>query len=177
MASWVARVEWRDGIAMSDIDLLSIAASLSAYNTSVGREHEAGRISASLSLEASTLRQAAVDALRIVRGAVSQAGHPFHPVGVEVLDEPTFVARLAQSAKPPLVGYAEIAEIANLSHREAQELSDVPGFPPAVVETRAGPLRVRLHVEAWLATWEREHGRPREASDPDARQDARPDTP
>lgn len=109
MTSWVARVEWHGGAAMSDIDLLSIAAALSAYNTSVGREHEAGRISASLSLEASTLRQAAVDALRIVRGAVLDAGHPFHPLGVEVLDEPTFVARLAHSASRPLVGYVEIS--------------------------------------------------------------------
>jgi hypothetical protein len=109
MTSWVARVEWRHGVAMSDIDLLSIAAALSSYNTSVGREHEAGRVSASLSLEASTLRQAAVDALRIVRGAVLEAGHPFHPVGVEVLDEPTFVARLARSGTPPLVGHVEIS--------------------------------------------------------------------
>ncbi|MGW5364766.1 hypothetical protein [Actinopolymorpha pittospori] len=109
MTSWVARVEWRDGSAMSDIDLLSIAATLSSYNTSVGREHEIGRVSASLSLEATTLRQAAVDALRIVRGAVLDAGHPFHPVGVEVLDEPTFVARLAHSASAPRVGYAEVS--------------------------------------------------------------------
>ena len=68
---------------------------------------------------------------------------------------------LAEPAIPPLVGYAEIAEMAGVSRQRARELPNLPDFPPAVTETSSkGPLRVRSQVANWIQGWERRAGRP-----------------
>ncbi|MGW5362904.1 hypothetical protein [Actinopolymorpha pittospori] len=164
MANWAARVEWNDADDLTDVALERIAETLRAHSAAVGREREPDRASVNLTVEANTLRQADDLALRLVRDAVRAAGRRFEPSGVEVLDEATFAARLAEPTIPPLVGYAEIAELAGVSRQRARELGNLEGFPPAVVETQAGPLRVRSQVEIWMSQWERKPGRPRKAS-------------
>lgn len=62
---------------------------------------------------------------------------------------------------PDLVGYAEIAEIAGVSRSRARQFADLDGFPAPVVETAAGPLRLKSAVQAWVATRNTKPGRPR----------------
>ncbi|WP_020578936.1 hypothetical protein [Actinopolymorpha alba] len=163
MATWVARVEWHGTEqAPSDDDLETIAEALAQNAGSVGREREPDRVSATVAVEANSLRQAIDGALRVVRYAVQGQNLPFAPHGVEVLDENTFARRLTLPSIPPLVGYAEIARMADVSRQRAQQLSELPGFPPAVPDV-PGPLRVRSQVETWLSKWERKPGRPRKA--------------
>jgi hypothetical protein len=81
--------------------------------------------------------------------------------GLEVLDTAEHHRRTEQPTVPPLVGFAEIAEMAGVSRQRAWQLADLTGFPPAVVETQSGPPRVRTQVEGWLSRWERKAGRPK----------------
>ena len=74
--------------------------------------------------------------------------------GVEVLDSPTYDQR---TRIPAVVGYADIAGV---SRQRARELATRPDFPPAGVDTSAGPLRGRRDVQAWLDYWNRKPGRP-----------------
>ncbi|GAA5203106.1 hypothetical protein GCM10025773_32100 [Microbacterium jejuense] len=49
-----------------------------------------------------------------------------------------------------VVGYAEIADMAQVSRQAARAWADNPTFPPAVIETAQGPLRAKDAVQAWL---------------------------
>ncbi|GAA5035516.1 hypothetical protein [Actinopolymorpha pittospori] len=166
MTIWAARVEWYEAGDTTANGLATIAETLEPHRAAVGRELEPDRASACLVVESKALPQAVDLAMRLVRDAVQEAGRRFDPLGVEVLDEETFVARVTKPSIPPLVGYAEIAEIAGVSRQRARELATLQGFPPTVVATLSGPLWVRSQVEAWLAKVERQPGRPRKASDP-----------
>ncbi|GAA5036933.1 hypothetical protein [Actinopolymorpha pittospori] len=166
MVMWAARVEWYEAGETTANGLATIAETLEPHRAAVGRELEPDRASACLVVESNTLRQAVDLAMRLVRDAVQEAGRRFNPLGVEVLDEETFVARVAKPSIPALVGDAEIAEIADVSRQRAHELATLQGFPPAVVETLSGPLRVRSQVEEWLSKWKRKPERPRKASEP-----------
>lgn len=79
---------------------------------------------------------------------------------VEAATEQARAKELAEPVIPPLVGYAEIAEIAGVSRQRARQLAEQPGFPVPVTKTAAGPLRVRAAVEDWAATRRTKPGRP-----------------
>lgn len=111
-------------------------------------------------LEAPTLRQAIATALQRVESATGAKA-----TGVEAITREEVERRILEPLVPDLVGYAEIAEILSVSRQRAAQLGDRPDFPPAVVTTKAGPLRVRAAVEAWATTWERKGGRPRKTTD------------
>jgi len=65
---------------------------------------------------------------------------------------------------PDLVSYAEIAEIAGVSRQRARQFADIEGFPKPVVETAAGPLRLKASVEAWVERRNTKPGRPRKTA-------------
>ena len=158
-ATWSARVDWADDC--SDEQLADIAEALAGHHAALTTNSAGGRVSAQLTIQATTLRQAIDTALAAVRDAVHRADGRFSPVRVDVVDEATFRAELVEPAIPPLVGYAEIAEMAGVSRQRARELPNLPDFPPVVTETSSkGPLRVRSQVAAWIQGWERRSGRP-----------------
>jgi hypothetical protein len=84
-----------------------------------------------------------------------------------VLPRSVFELRVEQPSIPELWGYVEIAEHFGVTRQRARQLTDLAGFPAAVVDTAAGPLRVRQQVEAWGSTWERKSGRPRKSAAPE----------
>jgi len=181
MSSWTARVEWATHDAYTEDALDVLMGHLEGHGAAVGpalaptpeREpidlgpdlpgavlSSSGHWSATLTLEANTLRQAIAAALELVEKATGEKA-----VAVEVLPTDVYDLRVQQPTIPELVGYAEIAEMFGVTRQRARQLVDLPGFPAAVVETAAGPLRVRRQVEGWGRGWERKGGRPRKAQD------------
>lgn len=164
MTNWTIRVDWLDyGGGPNDAELDNLVDALAEHHAAISTEHDKPnypvRMSATITLEAGSLRQAVAAALQTVEAA---AGHK--ACGLEVLATHEYDHRAAEPSIPELVGYAEIAELAGVSRQRAAQLADIEGFPPAVVQVKAGPLRVRRQVEAWLANWQRKSGRPKKAA-------------
>lgn len=167
MPSWTARVEWRTPNAPDAEALDDLHTALAAVHGSVGLEEtvageELATMSATVTVDAGTLRQAIAAALRAVDDAGASLGQPIHATGLEILDTETHDRRSERPAIPPLVGYAEIAEVLGVSRQRARFIAEHrPDFPPAVVETAStGPLRLRTQVEAYAAR-RRPTGRPK----------------
>jgi hypothetical protein len=81
---------------------------------------------------------------RARRGRHRREGHRGRGPPDDVAD-----ARAPAPSIPELVGYAEIAEMFDVTRQRARQLVDLPGFPAAVVETAAGRCGCRKQVEAW----------------------------
>lgn len=162
MTSWTIRVEWTHiTYNMTEID--ELVDQLVGYSPAISLEHDPGEFypkiySATITLEAPSLRQATTSALQLVEAAISQKAD-----GIEVLRTYEFDRRIDAPTFPELVGYAEIAELAGVSRQRAAQLAELDGFPPAVVRVKSGPLRVKAQVEGWLSRWERKAGRPAKA--------------
>lgn len=119
------------------------------------------RLGIAMSVRSDDLVQAAARALDYLQGALPRPIEISSTERIEVATESYREEQLADPVIPPLVGYAEIAEIAGVSRQRARQFADLPDFPVPVVETAAGPLRVRAAVEAWAATRNPTPGRPR----------------
>lgn len=65
------------------------------------------------------------------------------------------------TTRTDLIPAAEIARLAGVSRQRAHVLATRDDFPEPAVESLLGKLWRRDHVEAFLATWERQPGRPR----------------
>ena len=179
MTTWIARVEWATLDAYTEPAIDDLMTHLAGHSAAVGPEPvpaadltpdpELGAAvggttvlaspaywSATIAVEANTLRQAIASALELVEGATGEKA-----AGVEVLGEHVYDARGEHPAIPDLVGYAEIADMLGVTRQRALQLAGGAGFPVAVVETKAGPLRVKAQVEGWASRWERKSGRPR----------------
>lgn len=171
MASWTARVEWLEESEPTSDALGTIASRLADVHGSVGVEIPATNgggpvtMSATVTVEAATLRRATAAALRAVEEAGQDRPGRIQVHGVEVLDTATYDRRSASPAIPPLVGYTEIAEMLGVSRQRARELAtDREDFPDVVASTQtSGPLRVRTQVEAWASRWERRGGQRKKA--------------
>ena len=59
------------------------------------------------------------------------------------VDEPLF---------PRVVGFAEIARMADVTRQSARDYAKGRNFPPPVIVTAQGPLFAAASVEAWLET-------------------------
>jgi hypothetical protein len=163
--SWTVRVNWLDhegGPNDNELEriLSELAGRHAAINLEPDDEHGFVRMCATVTLEAASLRQAVAAALADVEAATRSRAY-----GLEVLPTHEFDRMLNRPSIPELVGYAEIAQMAGVSRQRAAQLPEIPGFPPAVVQVRAGPLRVRRQVAAWLSGWERKNGRPNKTKD------------
>jgi hypothetical protein len=167
MGTWIARVEWRTPDTYDEPALDLVMEHLAGHDPALARESGPYATlevwSATVTITgANTLRKATAAALELVEGATGEKA-----VGIEVLPVEVHDHRVEQPTIPELVGYAEIAEMLGVTRQRASQLADAVGFPAAVIETRAGPLRVRSQVEHWAATWERKGGRPRKVVAPE----------
>ena len=166
MDKWIARVEWQTPDTYDEAALDLVMDHLAGHDPAVAREtptaaagEQVETWSATVTIQAATLRKATAAALELVEGATGEKAS-----GIEVLDVATHDHRLEQPTIPDLVGYAEIADLLGVTQQRARQLADLAGFPAPAVVVRAGPLRVRSQVEGWAATWERKVGRPRKAA-------------
>lgn len=65
-----------------------------------------------------------------------------------------------------LVSNVEVARILGVTRQRAQamDVNPPPGYPPAVVRTAHGALRLRADVEAWAKLPRSRGGRPRKVT-------------
>lgn len=170
MTEWTARVEWdadtgssTGSITEPDEDYLDdVTTIVVGHHGALGVRGR--RIEATFTVEAGTLRQAITSALAVIDTGARAVGRRVVPAGIEVLDAGEAERRLAEPTIPELVGHREVADMAGVSPQRAAQLTQLDGFPPAVVTVAAGPLRVRSQVETWIARWDRTPGRrPRSA--------------
>ncbi|HLR55184.1 MAG TPA: hypothetical protein VK096_00325, partial [Actinomycetales bacterium] len=115
----------------------------------------------SLAIDAKTALEAANKAARIVDDALEA---DTKITKLDVRDASTMAQEITTPVIPDLVSYAEIAEIAGVSRQRARQFADIEGFPKPVVETAAGPLRLKASVEAWVERRNTKPGRPRKTT-------------
>lgn len=157
--TWTARVEWRNGYEPGQTTVDAWVDRLADHSPVIAHEHRlegSWRMSATITVEAPSLRQAVQAAVRLVEDAVTVA----HADGVEVLTAAEYTRRLAEPQIPPLVGLADIAAKLEVSRQRASQLAERADFPPIAARTAAGPLFIEAQVDTWAATWERKPGRP-----------------
>lgn len=146
--------ELADGVEFGVLEALEPYAAAMSTN----RDRRGGGVSFTVEAESVTATvpeiQKAVDSIRHILGGL-------HIIHVDVRTEEAIKASNATLSIPDLVGYSEIAELAGVSRQRAREIAHLEGFPVPVVETAAGPLRVKEAVESWLKSWDRKPGRPR----------------
>lgn len=71
-------------------------------------------------------------------------------LGVDVQTYEQLDAELRRPLFPEVVGYAEIAEMAEVTRQGARKYADDNDFPRPVIETKQGPLRSKAAVERYL---------------------------
>ncbi len=110
--------------------------------------------SARLQLEADNAADAAAKLVAVLDAGASIV----HVAATTIAD---WERQLANLELPDLVGVVDIQEMAGLRTKQrALQVTELAGFPPPAVRTRAGRLWVREAVEAFLAGWPRRRGRP-----------------
>jgi hypothetical protein len=112
------------------------------------------------------------DALRAVSQALDLLEVSGPVVRVDAMTVEETEHQLASPALPDLVGILDIQELAGLRTKQrAHQVTELPGFPPPALATRAGRLWTRAAVERFLRQWPRRPGRPpktfRPASEPE----------
>ena len=126
------------------------------YSPSVGGR--GGRIGVTMSMEASTDRQAFDRAHRVVRHVL---GARCTVVDARVQSVEELERELEAPAVPALAGISEVAEVLGVSRQRASELSRSDGFPKPVANLAAGPVWLRSAIVSFAESWERRPGRPR----------------
>lgn len=116
---------------------------------SVSRALDAG--TATMTVEADD----ALDAIKQGRDALIEGlgnlGIAPTVTAVHAQDPTEFQTELESPAYPPVVGYAEIADMAGVSRQRARQFADKETFPHPVIRTAQGPLFSRPAIEHWLA--------------------------
>lgn len=154
--TWYVDIDFTHAGMAEDIEF-DVLEQLAEYAAVISVAADRNHASVSLSIEATGALEAATGARKAVEAVISE----IDVTAIEVTSEEVRKARVFEPSIPELVGYAEIAEIAGVSRTRARELAEKPDFPSAVVETAAGPLRIKEAVEAWVAGWDRTPGRPK----------------
>lgn len=163
MADWSARIELDQAITVEQAETLH-----DAIDATISSDAGRGRTVVHVTVAASTLRQAADDAIRSVAAAAKQAGLTVRPIRAEVMD-----ADDVPYVVPALVNYAEAGQILGVTRQRVRELDGVvenvgrhPDFPQAVARPASGALFDQADIERFKAAWQRRKGRP--PSRPDA---------
>jgi hypothetical protein len=140
------------GLTPDDIDALSatLVGAAVTYNT------DSGRLQITLHVKASTLGEAADNALR----AAAAATGLLKPQRLLVQTTADFTAETEHPAPMTLdlIGITEIASELGVSRQRAGQLADHPDFPAPVVRPASGRLYTRASVKAFH---ERRRGRRR----------------
>lgn len=156
--SWTARVDWRNGYEPAQVSVDEWMEQLAEYHPAMAwNDHQDASwpMSVTLTLDASSLRQAVQTAVRLIEDTTQAK-----PTGVEVLTTHEFDQRSAAPWIPPLVGLADVGRMLGVSRQRAAQLAERNDFPPEVARTANGPLFVEQHITAFEARWQRRPGRP-----------------
>jgi hypothetical protein len=110
-----------------------------------------GRLQLALEVEASTLDEAAGNALHTAAAATGL----LKPIQLLLQTTADFVAQTEHPApiSLDLIGITEIARELGVSRQRAGQLADNPDFPPPVVRPASGRLYTRDSVKAFQKRW------------------------
>lgn len=155
MTKWIARVD--SGISVTSRAAEGIRQAFAVDGAQV-REF-ADQLSVWLPITADLPEEATRLALAAVRDAAGP-DYAVQEVGVEVLTAATSEHRRLHPVLPALISSGEIAALGGLTQSRVNQLAKTPGFPPAVLVTKLGPLRLREQVVDYLAARNATPGRP-----------------
>ena len=158
MEIWVVDVSVRSGKPIDDDATRTLSGMLGGVP--VGRSVDLTTAELSMTVEASSVLEAATKAADSVRKAASPVIGTIEIVGLEVLKESDAEADALRPVFPDVVGYAEIAREASLSRQRVRELAESDSFPEPVIKTSQGPLFAKAAVMAWLENRNTKAGRP-----------------
>lgn len=147
--TWYADIDVIATRAVTLTEAETIAESLADYAGAVSVSRDGMTAALSIALSAADIEEASRTATRIAVEAFGGSDR-LEVVKLDVRTEEVMQEELEKPSIPDLVGYAEIAEMAGVSRQRARQFADIAGFPVSVVDTAAGPLRLRASVEAWL---------------------------
>jgi hypothetical protein len=162
MKSWHVDVRFRTAKPFKEdaaFDLIEALAENSAA-VSIERDCQGGTVSLSIDGSA-TVIDALGAASDVVRKATKKLLGAIDIIGLDGMTEEVFLEKLNQPAIPPVVGYAEIAELAGVTRQRARQFTVSRGFPQPVITTGQGPLMDRAAVVSWLSGRKATAGRPR----------------
>jgi hypothetical protein len=161
---WSVRVELRNDDT-PDAALDTLTERLAAYHASVGIA-PSGNVSAQMTVDATTARQALDAGLKAATTAAREAGTSTTVLGIELMTEDEFDRRLDEPSIPELAGTSEIADILGdmTRQRAGQIAAENDDFPPAVSQLKSGPVFIADQVRAFKKRWPRIKGRPRKTS-------------
>lgn len=146
---YTANVVWRPAGDVDVDQLIDLAGD--EFSTVASLEDD--RLHAVLTVSDAT--DAIDTAVRHCLGAI-----PGTLLSVELVTEEEQERRLAEPARPELVGLSEIAELLEVSRQRASQLRSLPAFPAPVAELRSGPVWYRSDITRFEDSWERKAGRP-----------------
>lgn len=149
--AWQARVSYTVEEPYTEEQAFDLIEDLVGYGAVGGVARDLLSGSVTLTVEAPTSLDAASIASKLVIDAAANIfGSDLDIVGLDVMSEEAVELELARPVYPEVVGYAEIADMAKVSRQAARAWADNPTFPPPVIETAQGPLRVKDAVQSWL---------------------------
>ncbi|WIE77508.1 hypothetical protein [Curtobacterium sp. MCSS17_016] len=154
--NWYVDVEVSTKQTLHADNAFDVLEALVPHAGQISLHPEGNRVGISLTVEADSATSAVTTASKIVSDTLPSASI----IQLDVMTEQVRSDRNNSPTIPELVGFAEIADMAGVSRQRARTIAQREDFPVAVVETAAGPLRVKAAVEKWLSSWSRKPGRP-----------------
>lgn len=160
MTTWHATTEWTADAAPDPADVAEeLVDALGAFHVGVVMvpDEDLGRWSTTITVEASTIRQANEAALAAITAAARHVGQRrVQILGLDVVDDAGFEQRLQRPNIPDLVGFAGSARIGKMSNTRARKLYEThPAHPRLLLDIEGyGPLFVRSEIERFHANRE-----------------------
>lgn len=164
MTRWHAAVTFTTAGGFGEDEALEALDALVEHGAAVSPAADARGGEIALSVTAESAVAAAVEAERVVTGAVRPLAGAVDVVAIEASTEEAMDRRLAEPIFPDVVGFAEIADMAGVTRQRARAFAKIDGFPAPVITTAQGALMTRVAVARWLETRSTRPGRPRKAA-------------
>lgn len=143
---------------MSEDNIFDTLDELAEYGAAMGISSDYTSAHVTMTIRAADPISAAKKALNVIGNV--QAIEKVSVEDVRVVTPERFDAENAKPIFPPVVGYAEIAQMIGVSRQRARQLSNTPKFPHPVIETAQGPLYNQRAIELWAETRRTKPGRP-----------------
>ncbi|NMM93183.1 hypothetical protein [Bifidobacterium oedipodis] len=159
---WQVTVDFKTEQGFDAEKAFDLMEEIGAYGASVAVNPNGDGGSVTLAVESGDAAKACSDALDLLAGTQSLPKHEVCAIAAAEWDEAT--RRNREPLYPKVVGYAEIARMADVSRQRAYKFPEIGSFPKPVIETSQGPLYSESAVEAWLANRIRKAGRPKSIS-------------
>ena len=148
--------DWYVSIGFKSVEVLDadrafdFTGKLGGAPMSVERDGSGGNVS--VYVTAKTLREALETSAHRVKAAAEGTIGAIDIFRIEAMPEEDFDREVEWPLFPEVVGFAEIARLADVTRQSARDYAKGKSFPAPVIVTAQGPLFAKASVEAWLET-------------------------